>query len=120
MGVFEHPLTVVSKTGDASEDVQALVDTGSAYLWLPGSILERLAYEPVEVRTFVTATGEQIDRGVTPVVVTLLGRTLPVLGVFGHEGSKPLMGAIVLEVFGLGVDPVNKRLVATTLWAARG
>jgi predicted aspartyl protease len=115
MGVFDHPLTVVSKMGDASEEVEALLDTESMYLWLPGSMLTRLGYEPALTRRFSTATGEEIERGVTPVVVRLGNETMPVVGVFGDEGSRPLMGAIVLETFGLGVDPINKRLISVPM-----
>ena len=31
--------------------------------------------------------------------------------VFGDEDAEPLLGAVTLEEFGLGVDPVRRRLV---------
>ena len=30
---------------------------------------------------------------------------------FGDEGTEPLLGAVTLEEFALGVDPVNGRLL---------
>lgn len=118
MSVFFHSLTVVSRDGETEEEIQALVDTGSTYLWLPSLLLERLGYQPVETRTVEIAGGQRIERGVAPIVVRLLNSpNLPVLGMFGDEGSIPLMGAIVLETFSLGVDPVNERLVPVVSFA---
>ena len=34
------------------------------------------------------------------------------------EGSEPLLGAVTLEEMGLGVDPLNQRLVPVTLLLA--
>ena len=31
--------------------------------------------------------------------------------VFGDEDATPLLGAVTLEIFGLGIDPVNMRLI---------
>ena len=30
--------------------------------------------------------------------------------VFGDDGAEPLLGAVTMEEFGLGVDPVRRRL----------
>jgi len=39
--------------------------------------------------------------------------------VFGATGSPPTIGAVTLEGFLLGVDPVEKRLVPVEGWQAR-
>ena len=31
--------------------------------------------------------------------------------VFREEGAQPLLGAVTLEIFSLGIDPVNERLI---------
>jgi hypothetical protein len=31
--------------------------------------------------------------------------------VFGDEGALPLLGAVTLEEFGLGVDPIARKLI---------
>ena len=31
--------------------------------------------------------------------------------IFGDEDSQPLLGAVTLEIFRLGVDPVSQRLI---------
>ena len=43
------------------------------------------------------------------------GETLTTMCIFGDEGSDPLLGALTLEQFSLGVDPVNRRLIAVVL-----
>lgn len=111
MGIFSHQITVLSADGSRSEVVDALVDTGSTYFWLTEVFLRELGYQPVVTRQLVTATGEEVERGLAPVLVRLNDETLPVLCIFGDETSRPLIGAMVLEAFSLGVDPVNQKLV---------
>jgi hypothetical protein len=43
--------------------------------------------------------------------VKLGERIQPTLAVFGDPGTEPILGAFTLEGFGLGVDPVNRRLI---------
>jgi len=87
------------------------VDTGSTYTWLPRDLLRRLGLSPTTQRSFVLADNRQVTYGVTWTMVTLEGETLPTLVIFGAEGSEPLLGLVTLEEFGLGVDPVDERLV---------
>jgi hypothetical protein len=37
-------------------------------------------------------------------------QVLPTIVIFGDPGSEALLGAVTLEEFSLGVDPVEKRL----------
>ena len=39
------------------------------------------------------------------------GRSRFSVVVFGDPGTQPLLGAITLEEFNLGVDPVGRRLI---------
>lgn len=57
------------------------------------------------------ADGVIIEREAASVPIRLNGETLPTLCIFGDEGSEPLLGALTLEEFSLGVDPVNRKLV---------
>lgn len=41
----------------------------------------------------------------------LNGETYPVPVVFAPDGAGSLLGATALEIFGLGVDPVNEALI---------
>ena len=42
MGIFKYPLEIGSAEGSRYERVEALVDTGAMYSWVPASILRSL------------------------------------------------------------------------------
>ena len=66
---------------------------------------------PDEERVFVLADGRAVRYPIAWVRVRLDERTQPTLVVCGDSGTEPLLGAFTLEGFGLGVDPVNRRLI---------
>jgi clan AA aspartic protease len=111
MGTFRHPVRVGSADGTRSESLEALVDTGATYTWIPRPILERLAVEPAFRRRLQTADGRIIERECAQVRVCINDESLMTVCIFGDENTEPLLGAVTLEEFGLGVDSVNQRLV---------
>lgn len=110
MGIFRHPLILQSADGTRRETVDALVDTGAAYTWLPGSTLRSLGFEPAIVRLFELADGTIVERGLADVQILLDGEQVHTLCIFGDEGTEPLLGMITLEQFGLFIDTVNQQL----------
>ena len=112
MGTFSVPLEVGNLTGGDFVEVTALVDTGATYSVLATDFLERLGIAPVGRRSFQLADERVVDYDVGEVRLRLEGSELTVLVVFAPEGTGALLGATALEVFGLGVDPINQRLVA--------
>ena len=113
MGSFRVSVEVGDPRGERFEPVEALVDTGASYTWLPRSLLERLGHEPEEDRDFVLADGRRVEYGIATALVRMDGRVKPTQVVFGDEGTEPLLGVITLEEFGLGVDALNERLIPT-------
>ena len=111
MSTFRHPIAIGSPDGSRFEQLEALVDTGSSYTWVPRSILERLGVQPSFRREFETADGRVIERDMNVTVARLDGQVLPILVVFGDEQTIPLMGAQTLETFGLAPDPLGHRLI---------
>ena len=111
MGTFTVTLGVGDPRGRRYEDVEAMVDSGAAYTVLPASILKGLGVEPHEARGFVLADGHRVERGFGRTWLSLNGRQDVSPVVFWDEDSLPLLGAVTLEIFGLGIDPVNGRLV---------
>ena len=91
--------------------MDALVDTGASYTWIPRNLLARLEVEPEFRRESVTADERVIVRDMAVTMARWDGQSLPTLVVFGDEGSMPMLGAYTLEGFGLAADPVNRRLV---------
>ena len=88
MSVFYHPITVLSASGEEAAEVDALVDTGPTYLWLPRLFLERLGHRPVASRRMTIATGGEIERGVAPVAVRLNGEAWAVPCVLGTRAAR--------------------------------
>jgi len=78
---------------------------------MPGSLLARLGVQPQESRPFRLADNREVNYEVGQAMVRMAGRTLFTIIIFGEEGSEPLLGAVTLEQFGLGVDPVARRLI---------
>ncbi len=111
MGTFCFKMEVAPAQGGAFEEVEALVDTGATYTWMPHSLLDRLGILPEEQHPFALANGRTAEYPVAQVRVRLDGRTRYTVCIFGDEGTQPLLEAVTLKEFGLGVDPVNQRLV---------
>ena len=112
MGTFSvtAQLLPAEPTG-SSESITLMVDTGATYTCLPRALLERMGYRPRGRRQVVFANGTEAEWDVTAVTLSLLDSTLPTLCFMAPDSSPGLLGAVTLEDFGLGVDPIGKRLV---------
>src|SRR5256885_3198139 len=105
MDWFRVTLHLAGATGERFQLMEALVDTGASYTWIPRDVLEGLGVRPDEERVFVLADGRAVRYRIAWVRVRLDERTQPTLVVCGDSGTEPLLGAFTLEGFGLGVDP---------------
>ena len=112
VGSFRVPLHIAHRRGGPFERIDALVDTGATYTWVPRTILQRLGVEPHQQRRFVLADGREVSYDVAWATVRIGDMSEPTLVVFGDPDSAPLLGVVTLEEFGLGVDPVNRRLIS--------
>ncbi len=111
MGVFQIELEIGDPQGERYKTVSALVDSGATYTMLPGSLLRELGVEPLESRTFIVADDRRIQRAFGVANVRIDGREIPSPVVFADDNSMPLLGAVTLEIFALGIDPVHSRLI---------
>lgn len=111
MGTFRVTLHLARANAEHFQSIEALVDTGASYTRIPRDVLEGLGVRPDEERVFVLADDREVRYPVAWVRVRLDERTQPTLVVCGDSGTEPLLGAFTLEGFGLGVDPVNRRLI---------
>ena len=111
VGTFMHPVELAARPEGPFESVQALVDTGSLYTWVPRATLSRLGVAPTERLAFLMANGETIHRDAAEIVIRLDSRIRHSITVFGDENDLVLLGALTLEQFTLAVDPANERLV---------
>lgn len=111
MGTFHVPIEIGNAEGTRFEAIDALVDTGASYSRAPRSLLERLGVQPQERWPFRIADESVVEHEVGQGTVRLAGRSRLTVLVFGDEGQEPLLGAVTLEEFGLGVGPLHRRLV---------
>jgi len=111
MGTFTVPIQIGNLAGAQFTEVTALVDTGTTYAALPGSILTGLGVEQEGYRRFELADNRIVEYPVGHARIRLEGQELIVLVVFAPEDTDPLLGATVLELFSLAVDPVHQQLI---------
>ena len=111
MGTFRARIEIGDPQGARFEAVEAMVDTGATYTWVPRDVLARLGVHPAFRQQSVTADGRRLERELAETKVRLDGQERTTLVVFGDEGSVSLLGAYTLEGFGLAADPVGKRLI---------
>ena len=111
MGILHVELEVGDPQGQHYEVIETMVDSGAAYTTLPASILKRLGVAPHTSRTFILADGTRLRRGFGRTWFRLEGQEDISPVVFWDEGTTPLLGAVTLEIFSLGIDPVNNQLI---------
>ena len=111
MGSFRVAIGIAALEGDRFVDVEALVDTGATYTWVPRDVLEELGVRPTEECPFLLADGQEVSYPIAWIRVRIDGRAQPTIAVFGEPGSEPLLGAFALEGFRFAADPVTRRLL---------
>ncbi|HEV7924327.1 MAG TPA: hypothetical protein VGR14_03170 [Verrucomicrobiae bacterium] len=94
--------------------VQVLVDTGSELTWLPKELLSGIRVSPVRKRSFLTATKQLVSRDTGYAIVSSEGFETVDEVVFAEPGDMLLLGVRTLEGFGVMVDNIAHRFVATT------
>ena len=102
----------------ATQPVEALVDTGSELTWLPADVLKRVGITPRRKRIFSTATQQKVEREVGYAILSAEGYETNDEVVFAEQGDLTLLGVRTLEGFGVMVDNIAHRFVATTTLVA--
>jgi predicted aspartyl protease len=97
----------------ATEPIEALVDTGSELTWMPGEILRKAGITPRRKRVFTTDTQQKIEREVGYAILSSEGYETNDEVVFAESGDLTLLGVRTLEGFGVMVDNIGHRFVAT-------
>ena len=117
MGQFTAIVGVSNLAGEGFTQVDALVDTGAIYSWIPRDVLGQVGVTPVGQQQFVLADDNAVDLDIGFAMFHLNGDVRPVLVVFGAEQGTPLLGMTALEMFGPGADPIHQELVPIILRA---
>ncbi len=114
MGTFSVRIQVGDLEGRQYVEVDALVDTGSSDTELPQDTLRELEVTPVDRLTYSLADETIVEYDVGEARLRLDGRERTTQVVFGPEGVTPMLGATTLQLFHLGVDPLQEQLVRVT------
>ena len=111
MGVFNVEIGIGDPDGLRFESVEAKVDTGASYTMIPASLLRSLGVTPLSSGSFKLADSSRIELEIGQTWMRVEGELGIAPVVFVEEDSQPLLGAVTLEIFRLGIDPVEMRLV---------
>jgi clan AA aspartic protease len=98
----------------ATPPIEALVDTGSELTWLPRDVLKNVGITPRRKRIFSTATQQKVEREVGYAILSAEGYETNDEVVFAEPGDMTLLGVRTLEGFGVMVDNIGHRFVATS------
>ena len=111
MGTFNVDIELGNPSGSGYRTVSALVDTGASHTAIPASMLRELEITPHTRGMFRLADGRRLELDIGQTWVRLDGIAQMTLVVFASEATSPVLGAVTLEEFRLGVDPVSQRLI---------
>ena len=101
------------------QPLSALVDTGSELTWLPADVLKGVGITPRRKRIFASATQQKIEREIGHAILAAEGYETNDEVVFADPGDMTLLGVRTLEGFGVTVDNIAHRFVATTTLVAK-
>jgi len=96
-----------------TQPLAALVDTGSELTWLPADVLKSVGITPRRKRVFTTAIQQKIEREVGYAILSAEGYETNDEVVFAEAGDLTRLGVRTLEGFGVMVDNIGHRFVAT-------
>jgi predicted aspartyl protease len=122
MSMFRVNVVAVNPKDDrkVTPPVDVLVDTGSELSWLPADLLLGAGIKEMRKRTFQTATKQTVTRPVGYAILRSEGFETIDEVVMAEPGDMNLLGVRTIEGFGVMVDNVAHRFVATnTIVAAR-
>lgn len=98
----------------ATQPLEALVDTGSVLTWLPADVLVRVGITPRRKRIFASATRQKVEREAGYAIISAEGYETIDEVVFAEPGDLTLLGVRTLKGFGVTVDNIARRFIATT------
>jgi predicted aspartyl protease len=102
----------------STQPIEVRVDAGSELTWLPADQLSAIGIRARRKRTFMTATGDPVEREVGYAVLASEGYETIDEVVLGEKGDLCLLGVRTIEGFGVLVDALGHRFVAVNTVAA--
>jgi predicted aspartyl protease len=116
MSKFMVNLTAVNPKEEhrSTPPTEVMVDTGTLLSWLPKQLLLDAGIIPRGKKRFSTATKEIVERDIGYAILTAEGYSTIDEVVFAEDSDMSLLGVRTIEGFGVMVDNIGHRFVATT------
>lgn len=112
MGTFSVKIQVGNLDGQTSEEMDALVDSGTMMSVVPAPTLRRLGINPVKSAVFERAdSGEQVALDMGHANIRVQGKDTISWVIFGDDAGDVLLGSHTLAGVMLGVDESAQRLI---------
>lgn len=111
MGLFNCRIEVGAGDLKRFELIELMVDSGSTYTWLPRSLIQRLGLHVSGKRPVRLADGRIVEKEGVDALIRLDGEVHSNFCLIADEGDGLLLGALTLETFSMGVDPINRKLM---------
>ncbi len=120
MSLFKVSVVALNPSDQQKQTLplEVLVDTGSELTWLPANALSQIGVLRLRKRNFQTATKQMVERDVGYAILRAEGFETIDEVVFAEPGDMNLLGVRTLEGFGVIVDNIAHRFVATNTLAA--
>ena len=91
-------------------EIEMVVDSGAIYSVVPAGVLRSLGVQAEQTETFGLADGRSVRRRVGHAVFEIEGREGISKVIFGRPDDASLLGMVTLEMLGLSLDPLKRRL----------
>ena len=111
MGCFSCALRLTGLDSERTLDLEALVDTGSAYTFVPAHLLEQVGVSPTGSVALKLADGRTARYDIGQAWASVNGESVVTLVVFADDEATILLGAYTLEGLRMAPDPVSQTLV---------
>ncbi len=100
------------KHGEKEIETEFLIDSGATYTALSEKVWKKLGLRPKKEIGLILADGRKIKRNISEcrIEISPYGEfATPVI--LGERGDVNLLGIITLEIFGLILDPLKRKLL---------
>ena len=116
MSMFKVNLIAINPKEEHRQtpSIEVLVDTGSELSWMPKQALLDIGIFPRGKKRFTTAEGKIVERDFGYAIFSAEGYSTNDEVVFAENTDLSLLGVRTLEGFGVIVDNIGHRFVATT------
>jgi clan AA aspartic protease len=109
--IVRHAEGIIKEDEIREVEVDALVDTGAAFLCLPPEEIEKLGLLYSHTREVSTANGKVERRIFSGAVIIIKGRDIEMQVMENAPDTPPLIGYLILEAMDFVVDPKSQKVL---------